>query len=84
MKNIKINGCCDQLKGYEERKLVNVECYEEPEEVLLLRQDLTGASTTNLFNSQAEALSFNAGSLDPLSEGKYSIIDQLENYRWAD
>ena len=55
----------------------------EPTETLVLRQDVTGGAS-GLFTSASEAMSTNANSLDPSSEIKFSIMDQLEQYRRAD
>ena len=49
------------------------------QEGLVLRQVIP-----NFFTSRAEVESFNAASPDPITEVKYSRLDQLENLRSAD
>jgi hypothetical protein len=65
--------------------ITNVECYTAPSEIIVLRQDITaGASSPNFFTTPVEALSFNATSVNPATEGKYSIMDQVESFRKSD
>lgn len=56
---------------------------DSPSQGLVIRQRLT-TSRLSLFSSITDALSASAGSGSPSTENKYSIADQLEDYRWWD